>query len=104
MPRSPKKAAGKNRPAFVYLLRCADDTLYCGSCYDIDQRIAKHDSGKGARYTRGRGPVALVYLERCENWRAALKREWQIKRYSRSQKNRLVADWQNSPEDFLNRP
>lgn len=83
----------KTRPAFVYLVRCTDGTLYCGSCYDIAARIAKHDDGTGARYTRGRGPVVLCYLEELANWGAALSRERAIKKLTRPQKDRLIADW-----------
>lgn len=86
-------AEKKTRPAFVYLVRCTDGTLYCGSCYDIAARIAKHDSGAGARYTRGRGPVTLCYLEQQPSWGAALSRERAIKKLSRPEKERLVATW-----------
>lgn len=93
MPTPPAHGAAKKRPAYVYLLRCRDNTLYCGICYDLAKRIAQHDSGKGARYTRGRGPVELCYCEVCEDWSAALKREHGIKRYGRARKEQLVAEW-----------
>lgn len=93
MPARQTKVAAKSRPAYVYLLRCRDDTLYCGICYDLVKRIAQHNSGKGARYTRGRGPVELCYWEVCEDWSGALRREHEIKRYGRVQKEQLAADW-----------
>ena len=69
-----------------YLLRCADNTLYCGITNDLDKRLAAHNAGEGAKYTRGRLPVSVVYSERCEDKSAALKRELQIKRLPRSAK------------------
>ncbi len=69
-----------------YLLRCADDTLYCGITNDLDKRLAAHNAGEGAKYTRGRTPMQLVYVEPCADKSAALKRELQIKRLSRSEK------------------
>jgi putative endonuclease len=73
-----------------YLLRCADDTLYCGISNDLDKRLAAHNSGEGAKYTRGRTPVSLVYAETCEDKSAALKRERQIKRLPRASKLALA--------------
>jgi putative endonuclease len=74
-----------------YLLRCADDTLYCGITNDLGKRLAAHNAGEGAKYTRGRIPVAVVYNESCEDKSAALKRELQIKRMSRSAKQALLS-------------
>lgn len=93
MPALKTKGAAKNRPVYVYLLRCRDNSLYCGICYDLVKRIAQHNSGKGARYTRGRGPVQLCYCEVREDWSTALKREHEIKSYGRAHKEQLVADW-----------
>jgi len=73
-----------------YLLRCADDTLYCGITNDLEKRVASHNAGEGAKYTRGRLPVAVVYSERCADKSAALKRELQIKRMPRSAKQALL--------------
>lgn len=73
-----------------YLLRCADDTLYCGITNDMDKRLAAHNAGEGAKYTRGRLPVCVVYLEECEDKSAALKRELRIKRLPRSAKEALL--------------
>ena len=69
-----------------YLIRCADDTLYCGITNDLEQRLAAHNAGEGAKYTRGRGPVRLVHVESCTGKSAALKREMQIKQMKRGAK------------------
>lgn len=73
-----------------YLLRCADGTLYCGITNDLDKRLAAHNAGEGAKYTRGRTPVELVYCECCATRSAALKREMAIKGLSRTDKLALV--------------
>lgn len=69
-----------------YLLQCADQTLYCGITNDLDKRLAAHNAGEGAKYTRGRAPVKLVYQEFCDDKSAALKRERQIKNMKRGEK------------------
>lgn len=69
-----------------YLLECADGTLYCGITNDLDKRLAAHNTGEGAKYTRGRTPVKLVYCESCADKSVALKREMGIKGWSRTQK------------------
>ena len=74
----------------VYILRCADNTLYTGVATDIDARLAVHNAGKGAKYTRGRLPVKLVYREAVRGRSAALKREHAIKRLTRAAKRRLI--------------
>jgi predicted GIY-YIG superfamily endonuclease len=71
---------------FVYLLRCGDGTLYCGIALDVDARLEQHRAGKGAKYTRGRGPLELVYREPCDTKAAALRRERVVKRMSRARK------------------
>jgi predicted GIY-YIG superfamily endonuclease len=73
----------------VYILRCGDGTLYTGVTNDLPARLAQHQSGKGARYTRGRGPLEVAYSEPCEGRGAALRREAAIKRLSRAMKQRL---------------
>ena len=75
-----------------YLLRCADGTLYCGITNDLKKRLAAHNAGEGAKYTRGRTPVRLTHVEPYADKPAALKREMQIKRMSRSRKLLLCAD------------
>ena len=77
-------------PNYVYLLRCADGTLYCGWTTDLESRIAAHNRGTGAKYTRSRLPVELVYCESYENRHQALSREWHIKRMSREEKLKLL--------------
>ncbi|MBI5659546.1 MAG: GIY-YIG nuclease family protein [Nitrosomonadales bacterium] len=69
-----------------YLLECADGTLYCGITNDPDKRLAAHNAGEGAKYTRGRTPVKLVYCEPCADKSAALKREMEIKVLTRAEK------------------
>ena len=76
---------------FVYIVRCADGSLYTGSARDPQQRVAVHNSGRGARYTSGRAPVRLVYTEACASQSDALKRERQLKRWTRRKKEALVA-------------
>ena len=75
---------------YVYILRCSDGTLYTGSTDDVVRRLAVHNSGKGAKYTRGRTPVEVVYWEGCESYSAALKREYAIKQLTRQQKLKLI--------------
>ncbi len=76
--------------AFVYMLRCADDTLYTGWTKDLEKRAAAHSEGRGAKYTRSRRPLTLVYAEECADKSAALRREAAIKRLSRAEKLRLI--------------
>ncbi len=76
------------RPWTVYLVRCSDGTLYTGIARDLTRRLAQHNSGRGARYTRGRGPVRLLRSERRRSQGAALRREAEIKRWSRLEKLR----------------
>ena len=76
---------------FVYLVRCQDNTLYCGIAKDLKRRVAEHNSAdKGAKYTRGRRPVALVYSEEVASRAKATQREGQIKKMARTQKMALI--------------
>ena len=75
---------------FVYMLRCGDGTLYTGATDDVPRRLAAHRAGKGAKYTRGRGPLELVYQEKVPDKSAALRREIAIKRLTRAEKERLI--------------
>ena len=77
--------------AWVYVLRCADGTLYTGYARDPKARVKVHNSGRGARYTSGRRPVRLVYAESCESVGEALRREYALKRRSRAQKEAMIA-------------
>ncbi len=76
---------------FVYILRCGDDTLYTGITDDVPRRLEAHRTGKGAKYTRGRGPLELVYREELPDKSAALKREYAIKHLTRGEKLALCA-------------
>jgi putative endonuclease len=75
---------------FVYVLRCGDETLYTGYTTDVERRVAEHDRGEGAKYTRGRTPVELVHVETFDSRSAAMQREAEIKQYSRPEKESLV--------------
>ena len=75
---------------YLYILRCRDGTLYTGITTDVPKRLEAHCSGKGAKYTRGRGPLKLVYQETCGDHSAALKRECQVKALTREQKEKLL--------------
>ena len=76
---------------YVYVARCADGSLYCGIARDVAARIAEHDAGKGARYTRGRGPLAVMFTRRCANQGRALKIEYAFKQLTRIQKEAVIA-------------
>lgn len=76
--------------AFVYLLRCADGTLYCGWTTDIERRLAAHRSGTGSRYTRSRRPVELALVIQVADRSAALREEARIKRLPRAAKLQLI--------------
>ena len=75
---------------YLYILRCKDNTLYTGITTDVEKRLDAHRSGKGAKYTRGRAPLELVYRESCGSHSDALKREAEIKKLSRQVKELLV--------------
>jgi putative endonuclease len=75
---------------FVYIVRCADGTLYTGYARDPEARARAHNTGRGARYTSGRRPVVLVYSERCRSLGAALRREHALKRLRRAVKESLI--------------
>ncbi|MDR3280681.1 MAG: GIY-YIG nuclease family protein [Synergistaceae bacterium] len=82
---------------YVYILRCADGTCYTGFTHDLEHRLKAHNEGAGgAKYTRARRPVELVYFEEHDSTSSALKRERQIKRLSRAAKLALIAGIQNA--------
>ncbi len=81
---------------YVYLLRCADGTFYAGSTNDLARRLAAHNSGSGAKYTRSRRPCTLVYWEEAADKSAALRREAAVKKLSRAQKAALIEKAQES--------
>ena len=75
---------------FTYILRCADNTLYCGWTNNLAKRLAAHNAGTAAKYTRSRRPVELLYFEELETRQEAMSREFHIKRLSRAEKQKLI--------------
>ena len=75
---------------YVYILRCADGSLYTGWTNDLEKRLKAHNSGTASKYTRTRLPAELVYFEECESKEAAMSREWHIKRLRRAEKLLLI--------------
>ncbi len=75
---------------YVYILRCWDGTLYTGMTDDLEKRLAAHNAGKGAKYTRGRGPVELVYHEIFDTKVEACRREYAVKQLTRPEKQKLI--------------
>jgi putative endonuclease len=86
-------------PHYVYVLRCADDTLYTGYTTDVERRLAEHAAGEAAKYTRGRTPVELVHVEGFPDRSAAMAREHAIKALPRAEKLALVGAGEESTED-----
>lgn len=82
--------ADHEKNAFVYIVKCCDDTLYTGWTTDVSARVRAHNNGSGAKYTRSRRPVKLVYSEELETKSDALKREAAIKKLSRIEKMKLI--------------
>lgn len=76
---------------FLYILECGDGTLYTGITYDVERRLEQHRCGKGAKYTRGRGPLMLVYSEACGSHSEASKREYAVHQMTRAQKLDLIS-------------
>ena len=77
---------------YTYILRCGDGSLYTGWTNDLDHRVQMHNEGKGAKYTKGRGPVELVNHEIFETKEEAMRREYEIKQMSRSEKEQLIGE------------
>ena len=86
---------------YTYIVRCRDGSLYTGYTNDLDNRIETHNSGRGAKYTRSRLPVELVYFEEFSTKEEAMSREWHIKRLKRLQKEKLIAG--SLPKERINR-
>ncbi|MFA6492856.1 MAG: GIY-YIG nuclease family protein [Patescibacteria group bacterium] len=82
-----------NKKWFFYIVRCSDNSLYSGITNNINERISKHNKGKGAKYTSCRRPVKLVYSEECEDISSARKREEQVKRWKKEKKEVLIKDF-----------
>lgn len=83
---------------YTYIIQCSDNTFYTGWTTDLERRLAAHNSGKGAKYTRNRTPVTLVYYEIFQTKQDAMRREYAIKQLSRQEKEALIAS--RSPRDF----
>ena len=77
-------------PHYFYLARCSDNSLYAGTCVNLREREEKHNTGKGAKYTRGRSPVRIVYHEKYATCSEALKREAEVKKWKKSEKEELI--------------
>lgn len=77
-------------PHYFYLARCADDSLYAGTCINLEEREQKHNDGKGAKYTRSRLPISIIYHEQYETLPEARRREAEVKQWSKSQKEEMV--------------
>lgn len=77
---------------YTYLVECADKTLYCGWTNDLEKRVKAHNAGNGARYTKTRRPVALVYYEEFQTKEEAMRREAAIKKLTRKQKELLIKE------------
>ena len=82
---------GKIVMNYTYIVECADGSLYCGWTNDLDKRIKDHNAGKGAKYTKTRLPVKLVYFEEFDTKEEAMSREWHIKQLRREKKMELIA-------------
>ena len=78
---------------YLYILRCKDGTFYTGITTDVEKRFCTHQAGKGAKYTRGRGPLELVYQEVCGSHSGALKREWEVKALPREEKMTMIQNY-----------
>lgn len=84
------KTKTEARLYFVYIVRCSDGTLYTGSSTDVAKRVIRHNAGKGAKYTRARGPVVLVWSKQMPSWIEAAREEYRIKQLTRKQKEELI--------------
>lgn len=80
---------------YAYMVRCKDGSLYAGWTTDVERRVKCHNAGKGAKYTKSRLPVELVYYETFETKEEAMKREAALKKLSKKTKELLVAEWQD---------
>lgn len=79
----------------VYILLCSDNTLYTGITNNLSKRLEQHNNGSGAKYTRGRGPLTLMYLKEMEDKSSALKEEYRIKQLNKPKKLELIKSWTN---------
>ena len=88
-----------DQPWFVYILKCSDKYLYTGISIDVKKRVIRHKNGKGAMFTRNKPPYELVYVKKYENAKEAGKVEREIKRYAKSKKEKLIAEFLHRLED-----
>ena len=79
---------------YTYMLKCKDNTYYIGYTNDLKKRLQAHNEGKGAKYTKGRGPVELVYYEEYEEKSIAMRREWELKQLTRKEKEHMRQEWE----------
>ncbi|WP_125588670.1 GIY-YIG nuclease family protein [Companilactobacillus jidongensis] len=91
----------ENNNYFVYILLCADKTFYIGTTNDVSKRVSTHNAGKGAKYTKARRPVQLLYYENQHNKSDALKREIELKKFSRKKKETFLLSEGINWRDFL---
>lgn len=82
----------KRKRYYTYIVKCSDGTLYTGYTTDVERRIEKHNLGKGAKYTRGRTPVTLLYCEEFISKSKAMKREYEIKDLKREEKEKIIKE------------
>ncbi len=85
---------------YTYIVRCADGSYYTGWTNDLNRRVKAHNSGNGAKYTRSRRPVELLYFEAFRTKQEAMSREWHIKQLTRQQKEQLILTQKNNEEDL----
>ena len=85
---------------YTYILKCADGTYYTGWTNDLEKRLAAHNAGTGAKYTKARRPVELVYYEEAETKEQAMSREWHIKHLTRAEKEKLVCHGDGSVDTW----
>ena len=81
---------------YAYMLRCNDNSIYSGYTTDLEKRLETHNSGMGAKYTRARLPVKLVYFEEFEDKKEAMKREWQFKQYTHIEKEKIIKNFKSN--------
>ncbi|MGT2667148.1 GIY-YIG nuclease family protein [Streptococcus rifensis] len=92
----------ETKKAYMYVLKCADDSLYTGYTTDLDKRLATHNAGKGAKYTRARLPVTLLYFEVFDSKEAAMSAESRFKRRSRQSKLNYINEQKRYHSSFTN--
>ncbi len=84
---------------FTYILECSDGTLYTGWTNDLERRVKAHNAGKGAKYTKSRRPVKLVYFESFSTKQEAMRREWEIKQLKRQEKEIMITGFQQKEDE-----